>query len=380
MKKLSLLLCVLLASGCSWFGGGDDAAIEPAELVDFQSEVSLVRQWSASVGSGTKNYLISLRPTANRDTVFAADYEGQVTALDVDTGEVRWQTELNVPVTGGVGYGAGLVMVGTVEGEVYTLDANDGSVLWTSQVSSEILSSPKSNGEIVVVHSIDNKMVALDAKTGEELWQHDGDAPILSVRGTSESVVTNNMVLSGFDSGKLIAFSPDNGSIIWETRLALPTGRTELERMVDIDGEPLLVGDVIYSVTYQGRVGAVSRGTGRSLWSQDSSSRHAPAHSAGQIYVTGAEDSVQAFHAGNGQLIWSNDQLLLRRLTGPANLAGIIATADAEGYLHLLDPIDGRFVGREKIDGSGISTPMLSVGESLIIQSNNGKVSAYKIQ
>ena len=186
MKKLSLLLCVLLASGCSWFGGGDDdAAIEPAELVDLQSEVSLVRQWSASVGSGTKNYLISLRPTANRDTVFAADYEGQVTALDVDTGEVRWQTELNVPVTGGVGYGAGLVMVGTVEGEVYTLDADDGSVLWTSQVSSEILSSPKSNGEIVVVHSIDNKMVALDAKTGEELWQHDGDAPILSVRGTS---------------------------------------------------------------------------------------------------------------------------------------------------------------------------------------------------
>ena len=381
MKKLSLLFCVLLVSGCSWFGGDDDdAAIEPAELVDFQSEVSLVRQWSASVGSGTKNYLISLRPTANRDTVFAADYEGQVTALDVDTGEVRWQTELNVPVTGGVGYGAGLVMVGTVEGEVYTLDADDGSVLWTSQVSSEILSSPKSNGEIVVVHSIDNKMVALDAKTGEELWQHDGDAPILSVRGTSESVVTNNMVLSGFDSGKLIAFSPDNGSIIWETRLALPTGRTELERMVDIDGEPLLVGDVIYSVTYQGRVGAVSRGTGRSLWSQDSSSHHAPAHSAGQIYVTGAEDSVQAFHAGNGQLIWSNDQLLLRRLTGPANLAGIIATADAEGYLHLLDPIDGRFVGREKIDGSGISTPMLSVGESLIIQSNNGKVSAYKIQ
>ena len=193
-------------------------------------------------------------------------------------------------------------------------------------------------------------------------------------------MVTNNMVLSGFDSGKLIAFSPDNGSIIWETRLALPTGRTELERMVDIDGEPLLVGDVIYSVTYQGRVGAVSRGTGRSLWYQDSSSHHAPAHSAGQIYVTGAEDSVQAFHAGNGQLIWSNDQLLLRRLTGPANLAGIIATADAEGYLHLLDPIDGRFVGREKIDGSGISTPMLSVGESLIIQSNNGKVSAYKIQ
>ncbi|MDE0875369.1 MAG: outer membrane protein assembly factor BamB [Porticoccaceae bacterium] len=381
MKKLSLLLCVLLLSGCSWFGGDDDdAAIEPAELVDFQEEVSVVRQWSVNVGSGAKNYLISLRPTASSDTVFAADYEGQITALDVGTGNVLWQAQLDVPVTGGVGYGAGLVMVGTVEGEVFTLDANDGSVLWNSQVSSEVLSSPKSNGEIVVVHSIDNKIAVLDAKTGEEIWQHDGDAPILSVRGTSESIVTNNMVLSGFDSGKLIAFSPDNGSIIWETRLALPTGRTELERMVDIDGEPLLVGDVIYSVTYQGRVGAVSRGTGRSLWSQDSSSHHAPAYGDGQIYVTGAEDSVQAFQAGNGQSVWSNDQLFLRRLTGPVKLSGTIATADAEGYLHLLDPSDGRFVGREKIDGSGVSTPMLSVGESLIIQSNNGKISAYKIQ
>lgn len=381
MKKLSLLLCVLLLSGCSWFGGDDDdAAIEPAELVDFQEEVSVVRQWSVNVGSGAKNYLISLRPTASSDKVFAADYEGQITALDVGTGNVLWQAQLDVPVTGGVGYGAGLVMVGTVEGEVFTLDANDGSVLWNSQVSSEVLSSPKSNGEIVVVHSIDNKIAVLDAKTGEEIWQHDGDAPILSVRGTSESIVTNNMVLSGFDSGKLIAFSPDNGSIIWETRLALPTGRTELERMVDIDGEPLLVGDVIYSVTYQGRVGAVSRGTGRSLWSQDSSSHHAPAYGDGQIYVTGAEDSVQAFQAGNGQSVWSNDQLFLRRLTGPIKLSGTIATADAEGYLHLLDPSDGRFVGREKIDGSGVSTPMLSVGESLIIQSNNGKISAYKIQ
>ena len=381
MKKLSLLLCVLLLSGCSWFGGDDDdAAIEPAELVDFQEEVSVVRQWSVNVGSGAKNYLISLRPTASSDKVFAADYEGQITALDVGTGNVLWQAQLDVPVTGGVGYGAGLVMVGTVEGEVFTLDANDGSVLWNSQVSSEVLSSPKSNGEIVVVHSIDNKIAVLDAKTGEEIWQHDGDAPILSVRGTSESIVTNNMVLSGFDSGKLIAFSPDNGSIIWETRLALPTGRTELERMVDIDGEPLLVGDVIYSVTYQGRVGAVSRGTGRSLWSQVSSSHHAPAYGDGQIYVTGAEDSVQAFQAGNGQSVWSNDQLFLRRLTGPVKLSGTIATADAEGYLHILDPSDGRFVGREKIDGSGVSTPMLSVGESLIIQSNNGKISAYKIQ
>lgn len=384
MKHSSLvttLLSSLLITGCSWLGGDDDdAAITPAELVKFKQEVAIKRQWSTSIGSANQDYRNSLRPTVNGDSIFTGDHEGTVTALNVSNGKKVWQVNLDVSVSGGVGYGAGMVMVGTIEGEVYALDASDGSVLWTSQVSSEVVSSPKSNGEIVAVQTIDDRLFALDAKTGEEIWQHDGDAPILSVRGTSESVVTGNMVLSGFDTGKLVAFNPDNGSLIWESRLAVPKGRTELERMVDIDGEPLLVGDVIYAVTYQGRLGALSRGTGRSLWFQDSSSHHAPAYSQEQVYVTEDKDAVRAFKAGSGQPVWINEQLFLRRLTGPARLAGTIAVADAEGYLHLLDPVDGHFVGRVKVDGSGVSAPMLTVGESLIVQANDGSVTAYRLK
>ena len=377
----TVLLCASLVSGCSWFGGDeDDAAIQPAELVKFKQEVSVKRQWSTSVGSGNTDHRNSLRPALSENVVFAGDHEGRVTALSVSTGKRLWQADLDAPVSGGVGYGAGMVMVGTIEGVVYALDANDGQLLWTGQVSSEVLTDPKSNGEVVVVKTIDNRLFALNASTGEELWQHDDDAPILSVRGTSAPIVTNNMVLSGFDSGKMIAFNPANGSLIWESRLALPQGRTELERMVDIDGDPLLVGDVIYAVTYQGRLGALSRGTGRSLWFQDSSSHHAAAHSAGQVYVTEAEDTVRAFQAGSGQEIWSNEGLFLRQVTGPAKLAGTVAVVDAEGYLHLLDPVDGHFVGRTKIGGGGVSSPLLSTGNSLIVQSNNGSVSAYKIQ
>jgi len=384
MKHSSLVVTLLtsvLMSGCSWFGGDDDdAAIMPAELVKFKQEVSIERQWSASVGSGNQDYRNSLRPTADGKNIFVADHEGTVSALNISNGKKVWQTELEVSVSGGVGYGAGKVMVGTIEGLVYALDAETGSVLWTGQVSSEVISSPKSNGEIVAVQTVDDRLFALDAATGEEIWQHDGDAPILSVRGTSESVVTGNMVLTGFDTGKLVAFNPDNGSLIWESRLAVPKGRTELERMVDIDGEPLLVGDVIYAVTYQGRLGALSRGTGRSLWFQDSSSHHAPAYGQEQVYVTEDEDAVRAFKAGSGQPVWSNDQLFLRQLTGPATLAGTIAVADAEGYLHLLDPVDGHFVGRIKVDGSGVSAPMLTLGESLIVQANNGSITAYRLK
>ena len=384
MKHSSLVVTLLtsvLMSGCSWFGGDDDdAAIMPAELVKFKQEVSIERQWSASVGSGNQDYRNSLRPTADGKNIFVADHEGTVSALNISNGKKVWQTELEVSVSGGVGYGAGKVMVGTIEGLVYALDAETGSVLWTGQVSSEVISSPKSNGEIVAVQTVDDRLFALDAATGEEIWQHDGDAPILSVRGTSESVVTGNMVLTGFDTGKLVAFNPDNGSLIWESRLAVPKGRTELERMVDIDGEPLLVGDVIYAVTYQGRLGALSRGTGRSLWFQDSSSHHAPAYGQEQVYVTEDEDAVRAFKAGSGQPVWSNDRLFLRQLTGPATLAGTIAVADAEGYLHLLDPVDGHFVGRIKVDGSGVSAPMLTLGESLIVQANNGSITAYRLK
>ena len=380
MKKLNLLLCALLISGCSWFGGDDEDEIKPAELVKFDQQVKIKKQWSTKVGGGNKQFWNSLRPATNGDSVFAADHEGKISAVDVATGKRRWTTELDVPLSGGVGYAADQVLVGTVEGEVYVLNATDGSVLWTARVSSEILASPQSNGTVVAVQTIDNKLFAFDANSGEALWQHEDDAPLLTVRGTRTALVTNRMILAGFDSGKLIAFNPENGSLIWESRLALPKGRTDLERMVDVDGSALLVDDVIYAVTYQGRLGAIARGTGRSLWFQDGSSHSSPAYSSGQVYVSEADSTVRAFNSGSGQVIWSNEELFLRRVTGPARLGAYMAVADAEGYLHLLSTEDGSFVGRTKVDGSGVSAAMLTIGDSLIIQSNGGALSSYKIQ
>jgi outer membrane protein assembly factor BamB len=244
-----------------------------------------------------------------------------------------------------------------------------------------VISSPSVNSDIVVAQSIDNRLYAFDAKTGEELWQHDAGAPILSVRGNSSSMILNNMLIAAFDNGKLIAFNPENGSLLWETRLALPKGRTELERMIDVDGAPILVGDIIYSVSYQGRLGALTRGTGRNLWFQDSSSHFSPAYSKDKLFVTEAKNHrVRAFKAGNGQEIWSNNQLEYRELTGPLAFGGVIVVADAEGYLHLLDQDTGVFVGRTKVGGGGISSSLLVVGETLLVKSNNGSVSAFKIQ
>lgn len=375
----ALALSTVFLSGCSVFSANDET--EPAKLEKIDQQVELTRNWSAKAASSNKNYWANLQMAVSDKALFTADHSGTLIALDVQNGQQQWSIDLDLPISGGLGYGAEKLVFGTIEGQIYAFDANNGSQLWKSAVSSEVISSPSVNSDIVVAQSIDNRLYAFDADSGDELWQHDAGAPILSVRGNSSSIILDNMVIAAFDNGKLIAFNTENGSLLWETRLALPKGRTELERMIDVDGEPILVGDIIYSVSYQGRLGALTRGTGRNLWFQDSSSHYSPAYSKGKLFVTEAKNhAVRAFKAGNGQEIWNNDQLKYRELTGPVAFGGSVAVADAEGYLHLLDSDTGVFVGRARVGGGGVSTPLLVVGETLLVKSNNGSVSAFKIQ
>lgn len=376
---LVLALVTACLSGCSIFSADDE--IEPAKLQKIQQQVELTTLWSARSASSNNHFWANLQMAVSAESLFTADHSGSIVASDLKNGQPQWSVDLDLPISGGLGYGDQKLVFGTIEGQIYVLNASDGGLLWSADVSSEVLSSPAVNSKIVVAQSIDNRLYAFDAKTGEELWQHDAGAPILSVRGNSSSMILNNMVISAFDNGKLIAFNADNGALLWETRLALPKGRTELERMIDIDGQPILVGDIIYSVSYQGRLGALTRGTGRNLWFQDSSSHHSPAHSRGKIFVTEAKNHVvRAFKAGNGEELWNNNQLEYRQLTGPATLGNSVAVADAEGYIHLLDADTGEFVGRTKVGGGGVSADLLVVDQTLLVQSNNGLISAFKIQ
>lgn len=376
---LVLALVTACLSGCSIFSADDE--IEPAKLQKIQQQVELTTLWSARSASSNNHFWANLQMAVSTESLFTADHSGSIVASDLKNGQPQWSVDLDLPISGGLGYGDQKLVFGTIEGQIYVLNAIDGGLLWSADVSSEVLSSPAVNSKIVVAQSIDNRLYAFDAKTGEELWQHDAGAPILSVRGNSSSMILNNMVISAFDNGKLIAFNADNGALLWETRLALPKGRTELERMIDIDGQPILVGDIIYSVSYQGRLGALTRGTGRNLWFQDSSSHHSPAHSRGKLFVTEAKNHVvRAFKAGNGEELWNNNQLEYRQLTGPATLGNSVAVADAEGYIHLLDADTGEFVGRTKVGGGGVSADLLVVDQTLLVQSNNGLISAFKIQ
>lgn len=378
-----LLACLSLVSGCSLFSPTPEegeVSVEPADLVDFKPEVKIKKRWSAGVGKGQERYFTGLVPALDQGIIYAADGRGNVFAVDASSGDRRWKVELGTSLSGGVGAGFGLVLVGDMEGSVYALNADNGSRRWQHQVSSEVLSAPGINQDMVIVQTQDGVLEALDAGSGEMRWQYDTDLPSLTLRGTSSPLVTDTMVIAGFANGKIVALSASTGSLLWEIRVAIPKGTTELERMVDIDGNPLLVGDVIYITSYQGRIAAMSRGTGRELWFQDGSSHQTPGFGLSQLYVTESDDTVKALRSSSGQVVWSNDQMTYRKLTAPVVAGGYVCVADADGYLHLLSQTDGRYVGRIKVDGSGVSAPMLADDETLFVFDNGGDLRAYRFE
>jgi len=382
MKKLCGLLCVLLLSGCSWMKFWEDDNDEadltaPAPLVDFDAEIQVKKIWRTGIGSGDEDNVATLVPALDNGRVYAATNDGEVVALDAASGDRQWKTDLQNPLSGGVGAGAGVVLVGDADGEVIALAADTGKERWRIRLSSEIVSPPAARGNVVAVQALDSKLYGLSVATGETLWRHDGETPVLSLRTVATPVVTDSMVMAGFASGKLVAVSASDGSTLWEARVGVPKGRTELERMVDVS-TPLLVDDVVYAASFQGRIAALSRGTGRELWAQDGSSHSGLAFGEAQVYVVETGDIVKALRATGGQVLWTNDQMLNRRLTAPMAVNGYVAVADGEGYLHLLSQVDGHFLARIKVDGDGISVPMVASADTLYVLDNDGDVTAYQ--
>ena len=376
MKRLAIVALSAVLGACA---SNDAIELEPAELVDFDELVELKEVWSEDIGSGQDERYTKLIPAISGDRIYATDIEGNVQALDRLNGDDIWEAELDAPVSGGVGAGFGLVLVGTYAGEVIALDQASGEERWRAELSSEVLSAPQTNGDVVVAQTLDGKLYALDAASGEQRWSYDNPLPVLTLRGTATPVVTETMVFAGFASGKVLAIDAKTGLLRWEQRVALAQGRSELERVVDIDGSPLLVGDILYTGSYQGRVMALNRGSGRGIWVKQASTHQDLSAGGGKLYVALANDHVVAYEAGNGQALWTNDQLVRRAITAPQAFGGYVAVADFEGYVHVMSQSDGRFVARDKVDGAGVRSAMVTSGELLYVLGNSGELVALKI-
>lgn len=357
----------------------DKKAGEPNDLKKIEASVDLKRVWSLGVGKGQEPQDATLVPVVVDGVVYAASRDGRVMAVDAAKGERRWRTDLDMTLTGGVGVGGDLVLVGGVEGDLIALHAGSGEEAWRVALSSEMLAPAAANADVVVVETQDAKVLGFSVQTGKQLWSFEGDRPLLTLRAMAAPVMTESLAVVGFASGKLVAFDAANGTVAWEARVAMPSGRTELERMVDVN-TPVLGGDILYAVSYQGRVAAYSRGTGRELWARDASSHRAPSLGTNQLYIVGAEDQVIALRATGGQELWVNRDLRLRNLSTPQAIGDVVAVADVEGYLHLLSQVDGRIVGRVKVDRHGVSTSLVSDGERLYVLDNSGDLTAYGLR
>jgi len=376
-KPIALLLMSAIISACS---STDEVNIEPMELVDFEAAVELKEVWSKDIGAGQDTRFSRLTPALDGDTLYAAGSEGEVVSLNAQTGKELWSKDLDRELAGGVGVGPNNLYLGGYTGSVYALSRNDGSEQWQTKLSSEILSAPQSNGEVVVVQTLDGRLYGLNAQNGEQIWRYDNPVPVLTLRGTANPVIFADKVYAGFASGKAVALRLADGVQVWEQRVAVPQGKTELERVVDIDATPLLQGNIIYASAYQGRIMAINRSNGRPVWAADSSSHKDISSLHGNIYVSSADDRVRALNSGNGEQVWENDNMLRRELGAPHAIGGYVAVTDFEGYIHILDREDGRFVAREKVDGDGVRASMISGDGLLYVYGNSGELVAYRIQ
>jgi outer membrane protein assembly factor BamB len=382
-RLLPVLVLSLTLGGCAWmtnYLGGKDNREPPAELVAFDPVRSVHTLWSTRVGSGADRQYLKLVPAVADGRVYAADGKGRVVAVDAETGKTVWRTSTDAPIAGGPGVGEGLVLVGTSGGELLALDAHDGALAWRVPVSSEVLSVPRVADGRVVVHTGDGRVFALNAADGKRRWVFDRTVPVLTLRGTSSPVLTQGLAVGGFASGRLASLDARDGRLLWETAIAMPQGRSELERMVDISADPVVVGNVVYVVSFQGRLAALDLGTGRTLWSRDISSYAGLAADRRQVYVTDEQSHVWAFDARSGGSLWKQDKLHARGLTAPVLQGDAVVVGDSEGYLHWLSREDGSFLARERVDGSGILVPPAVEDDTLYAYGRKGALAAYRLE
>jgi len=383
-RTLLTLSLVLSLSACStvkgWFDMGDEEDLTaPVELVDINETVNIKKLWSKGVGDGQGKGYLKIQPIISGDSIYVASADGEVISIERNSGKKQWSVDLDVSISGGVGIYENALLLGGTDGSVIQLSTSDGSLNWITRVNGEVLAPPQGNGRVVVAQSYEGRVQGLDFKTGEKLWVFNSNVPVLTVRGTSTPILSNNMVYVGFANGRVLSLEATTGAIAWEARVAIPQGRSEIERIVDVDGTMLLVGKELYAASYQGRLVAIDVPSGRKMWQQDISSFAGVSQGFGNVYVTDEDGTVIAYlRNGQGER-WSQPALGYRELSRPTPVSSYLAVADFEGYVHLLSQIDGEFVGRVKVDGDGARADMLADGNRLYVYGNSGKLVAYKI-
>lgn len=403
MRILFLLLLSGLVACSSNDTQPEEESTGPVGLSGFDEEFDVGVEWRRQVGVGQGRSQGQFIPAIQGDRLWIADAEGVVESIDVESGTCLWRLSLDEALTMGVHIHNDALFLATANGELVSLNIEDGSENWRKDLKSEIVSLPAADDDHIALQSVDGNLHLLNALSGKRLWSHNSNLPNLSLRGTSRPVIAGDKVIAGFASGKVVAVNRADGRVLWQERVGIPAGRSELERLVDVDGRILIQDDIVYAVGYQGHAVALDLNSGKAMWKREASSYHGAVTGLGNLYIISEDDRIIAIDERTTNDVWIQPDLMGRQLTQPVMIKDQIAVADYQGYVHLVKQLDGTIVGRTQVvrvptdwvrTGSynmkhpsrhfskekNIPARLTVVGDTLIAYSQSGLLSAITVE
>lgn len=370
-----VLLAVAGAGAC----GGKDKVEPPAELISFEATLDVRQAWRRKVGSGSERLRLGLAPASDGTRVFVGALDGTAAAISLEDGKILWETETDLSLSGGPSTGGGLVVFGTRDGILLALDAESGDERWRFSVGSEILAAPTVSGNAVMLRTVDGRLSAVAAATGRENWAVLQSQPALTLRGSTSPLVVGNVVVAGFDNGRVGAYNVADGVSRWEFPLSNPSGRSEIERLVDVSVDIEVFGNDVYAANFQGRAVAIDLTAGVVLWEHSLSSFTGLGLDTQHVYVTDDVSTVIALNRLSGVETWRQDDLRLRDVTAASRHRDAVVVADYQGYVHWLNAANGNFMARARGGSAQIYAQPLVVGQTVVTQAEDGTVAAFRV-
>ncbi len=376
LRLIPLLFFTIILNGCSslgWlkFWDGEDEEEGPAELFVINSSIEITRDWVESFDN--KNNFGRLIPSVYDGKVYFISSQGYLASLDAQSGKTEWSKSTNDTVSGGVEVNFKTITYGTLDGDLVALDYKDGKELWRSKTSSEILTPPVTDGNMLIAQTGDGRIAGYDFKSGERQWFHQTTLPRLTLRGTSRPYINQGFIFTGFANGKIAMIYPESGAIRFEIPVTINEGKSELERIIDIDGKSLITNDLLIAASYQGNITAINLREGRPAWQEDISTIKDLALNGNRVIAVDEKDTIKAFGVATGAILWEQNDLKLRKLTSPVSIRNFVAIGDLEGYVHVLDAKNGNFLGRKKISRKPI-LEITSERNFLLAVDESGKI------
>jgi outer membrane protein assembly factor BamB len=383
MQRLLILILIIVATvstvSCqSKKSKLKKAKFEPVKLEEITQQGQFKTLWTRKLDSDDKSYGYKLIPYIDSKDVYVASQTGEIIKLNAETGVESWSINLDLELSAGPGVGSSILMVGTPEGKIIALNKDNGSQIWSVNLSSEILTPPVINNQLAIVRAQDGRVYALDTATGERKWLFDTNIPNLTLRGNSQPVVKAGRIFIGFDNGKVASIKQESGEVIWLQNVVETKGKTELARIVDIDGDMALISTDLYLSSAIGKTVSVATESGRVMWSKDTGSASGVTASRSNLFVVDIESNVHALNRSNGTEEWKTTTFKNRQLTKPLYLLGDIIVGDVEGYIHVLDGATGATIARKRMGKSPFFSEPVVSGSTLIAYNKNGTLTAFE--